>query len=44
MRRTDNRVGMTLVEVLIALVLVSAAAAVVYQSIFYSYKTMMRCV
>jgi len=30
------------VEVLIALVLVSAAAAVVYQSIFYSYKTMMR--
>jgi len=42
MRRTDNRVGMTLVEVLIALVLVSAAAAVVYQSIFYSYKTMMR--
>lgn len=33
---------MTLVEVLIALVLISAAAGVVYQSIFYSYKTMMR--
>ena len=42
MRRAVNRAGMTLVEVLIALVLVSAAAAVVYQSIFYSYKTMMR--
>lgn len=42
MRRQGHRAGMTLVEVLIALVLVSAAAAVVYQSVFYSYKTMMR--
>ncbi len=33
---------MTLVEVLIALVLISAAATVVYQGIFYSYRTMMR--
>lgn len=42
MRRISGRAGMTLVEVLIAVVLTAATAAVIYQGIFYSYKTVMR--
>ena len=42
MLKTSGRSGMTLVEVLIAVVLTAAAAAVIYQGIFYSYKTVMR--
>jgi Tfp pilus assembly protein PilV len=33
---------MTLVEVLISVVLMAAAAAIIYEGIFYSYKTVMR--
>jgi type II secretory pathway pseudopilin PulG len=33
---------MTLVEILIAVVLTAAAAAIIYEGIFYSYKTVMR--
>lgn len=42
MRRRNNRAGMTLVEVLIAVVLVSVAAALVYNGGFYSYRVLMR--
>lgn len=42
MRRSNGRKGMTLVEVLIAVVLVSVAATLIYNGGFYSYKTMMR--
>lgn len=42
MNRPNNRTGMTLVEVLIAVVLVSLAATLVYNGGFSSYRTMMR--
>ncbi|MGE4489550.1 MAG: type II secretion system protein J [Kiritimatiellales bacterium] len=42
MIRGGGRTGMTLVEVMIAVVLVSIAAVLVYQGGFYSYKTLMR--
>lgn len=38
----DDKAGMTLVEVLIAVVLVSVAAALVYQGGFSSYRILMR--
>lgn len=42
MRRTGNRAGMTLVEVLIAVVLVCVAATLVYEGGLYSYRILMR--
>ena len=42
MRRTGGRAGMTLVEVLLAVVLVSVAATLVYSGGFHSYKILMR--
>ena len=42
MRTQQNRAGMTLVEVLIAVVLVSVAATLVYNGGYYSYKILMR--
>ncbi len=42
MRKTSGSAGMTLVEVLIAVVLTAAAAAIIYEGVFYSYKTVMR--
>ena len=42
MRRRGNKAGVTLVEVLIAVVLVAATAAIIYEGVFYSYKTVMR--
>lgn len=42
MRRPGRKSGMTLVEVLISVVLVSIAAALVYNGGFYSYRTLMR--
>ncbi len=41
-KKKRSRAGMTLVEVLIAVVLVSVAATLVYNGGFYSYKTLMR--
>ncbi len=41
-RRNRRRAGFTLVEVMVAVVLVSVAAAAVYQGLFFSYKGMMR--
>jgi prepilin-type N-terminal cleavage/methylation domain-containing protein len=42
MRRANSKAGMTLVEVLIAVVLVSVAASLVYNGGFYSYRILMR--
>jgi prepilin-type N-terminal cleavage/methylation domain-containing protein len=42
MRKTGSKAGMTLVEVLIAVVLVSVAASLIYNGGFYSYKILMR--
>lgn len=42
MKGSAQRSGMTLVEVLLAVVLVSIAAALVYHGGFYSYRTLMR--
>lgn len=41
-RGMASRSGMTLVEVLVAVLLVVSAAALVYQGGFYSYRTLMR--
>jgi len=41
-QRDTHRAGFTLVEVLVAVVLVATAAAAVYQGLLYSYKGMMR--
>jgi len=41
-QREFRRSGFTLVEVLVAVVLVATAAAAVYQGLLYSYKGMMR--
>jgi len=42
MYKTGGKSGMTLVEVLIAVVLIAATAAIIYEGFFYSYKTIMR--
>ncbi|MDK2857458.1 MAG: type pilus assembly protein PilE [Verrucomicrobiota bacterium] len=42
MNKRDHRAGVTLVEVLISVVLVSVAAVLVYQGMFYSYKVLAR--
>jgi prepilin-type N-terminal cleavage/methylation domain-containing protein len=42
MSHKDSKVGMTLVEILLAVVLVSVAATLVYNGGFYSYKILMR--
>ncbi len=42
MKNKKTCAGMTLVEVMVAVVLVSVAAATVYQGFLYSYKAMMR--
>lgn len=41
-RKHDTRKGLTLVEVLVAVVLVSVAAAVVYTELIASYRILMR--
>lgn len=42
MLKLNNRAGMTLVEVLLAVVLVGVAATLIYNGGYYSYKIMMR--
>lgn len=42
LKRFNSKAGMTLVEVLMAVVLVSVAATLVYHGGFYSYRTLMR--
>ncbi len=41
-QRHNDKAGLTLVEVMVAVVLVATAAAAVYQGLLYSYKGMMR--
>ena len=42
MRRTNSKKGMTLVEVMVAVFLVGAAAAIVYTEMILSYRILMR--
>lgn len=42
MKMEKEKIGFTLVEMLMAVLLVSAAAAMLYQGMIYSYRTMMR--
>ncbi|MGE4489555.1 MAG: type II secretion system protein J [Kiritimatiellales bacterium] len=42
MRRTDRRAGLTLVEVMIAVVLIGVAATIVYTEMLMAYRILMR--
>lgn len=42
MKNNNFKTGMTLVELLIAVVLTAVAATMIYCGVFYSYKTVMR--